>query len=165
MTKALKGVRAMEFQKDNFQISTDKARLQLDVITAYLQHDAYWSRERTSPIIARSIKNSLCFGVYTEGRQVGFARVVTDCATFAYLCDVFILPGWQGQGLGKWLIEVVVSYLDDNGVSWTMLATRDAQELYEEYGGFQKLHLPEKWMGRTNPNLTKSEPDQEITII
>lgn len=155
----------MEYQKDNFQISTDKARLQLEVIADYLQHDSYWAKERSLPTIAKSVKQSLCFGVYADDLQVGFARVVTDSATFAYLCDVFILPAWQGQGLGKWLIECVVSYLDEQGVNWTMLATRDAHELYGEYGGFQKLHLPEKWMGRTNPKLTHSEPDQEITII
>jgi GNAT superfamily N-acetyltransferase len=161
----MKGDRAMEYQKDNFQISTNKERLQLDVIADYLQHNSYWAKERSLPTIVGSVEQSLCFGVYTHDLQVGFARVVTDSATFAYLCDVFILPAWQGQGLGKWLIECVVSYLDEQGVSWTMLATRDAHELYEEYGGFQKLHLPEKWMGRTNPNLTRSDPDQKVTII
>jgi len=96
---------------------------------------------------------------------VGFARVVTDLATFAYLCDVFVLDDWQGRGLGKWLIETVVSYLDEHGVSWTMLATRDAHELYGEYGGFQKLYLPEKWMGRSNPNLLRAQPDDGIIEI
>ena len=91
----------MEYQKDNFQISTKKAHLQLEVIASHLQHDSYWAKQRSLPTIVRSIEQSLCFGVYTNNRQVGFARVVTDSATFAYLCDVFIIPAWQGQGLGK----------------------------------------------------------------
>ncbi|QRN82919.1 GNAT family N-acetyltransferase [Chloroflexota bacterium] len=143
----------MEFQRGEFTISTDKDRLQIEVIHRYLSNEAYWTTGRTLATTEKAIENSLCFGVYHNGWQVGFARVVTDYTIFAYLCDVFVLEKYQGQGLGKWLTEMILEALDQEGVRWTMLATRDAHELYEDYGGFQKLHLPEKWMGRVNPRL------------
>lgn len=143
----------MEIEKDEFCISTDPKKLQVDVIHRYLTEEAYWTTGRTREMTEKSIEYSLCFGVYDRNRQVGFARVVTDYTIFAYLCDVFILDDYQGQGLGKWLTETILDVLDEEGVRWTMLATRDAHELYEEYGGFQKLYLPEKWMGRVNPRL------------
>ena len=100
----------MESWRENFLISTDKKRLQLKVIINYLQNESYWAKDRTEEIISKAIKNSLCFGLYEADQQVGFARLVTDCATFAYLCDVFILKNYQGRGLGKWLIETVTGY-------------------------------------------------------
>ena len=145
----------MEVQKGNFTISTQQEKLQVDVIHQYLTEEAYWTTGRTREMTEKSIKNSLCFGVYDDGVQIGFARVVTDFTIFGYLCDVFILTDYQGQGLGKWLTETILNVLDEEGVRWTMLAARDAHELYEDYGGFQKLYLPEKWMGRVNPNLLK----------
>ena len=150
----------MEVHKGNFTISTQHEKLQLDVIHRYLTEEAYWTTGRTREMTEKSIKNSLCFGVYDAGVQMGFARVVTDFTIFAYLCDVFILTDYQGQGLGKWLTETILNVLDEAGVRWTMLATRDAHELYEEYGGFQKLYLPEKWMGRVNPRLLKGSGTQ-----
>lgn len=146
----------MEIKQGEFSISTDQVKLQTDVIHRYLTEEAYWTTGRTREMTEKSIQHSLCFGVYHHDRQVGFARVVTDYTIFAYLCDVFILTDYQGQGLGKWLTETILEVLDDEGVRWTMLATRDAHELYEEYGGFQKLYLPEKWMGRVNPRLLRS---------
>jgi GNAT superfamily N-acetyltransferase len=145
----------MEVKQAAYTISTDQAKLQLDVIHRYLTEEAYWTTDRTRAMTEKSIANSLCFGVYFHDKQVGFARVITDYTIFAYLCDVFILTEFQGQGLGKWLTETILKVLDDEGVRWTMLATRDAHELYEEYGGFQKLYLPEKWMGRVNPHLLR----------
>jgi GNAT superfamily N-acetyltransferase len=146
----------MDFIKADFQISTDKDKLQIEIIHQYLTQEAYWTTGRTREMTEKTIEHSLCFGVYHQDQQVGFARVITDYTIFAYLCDVFILTGYQGQGLGKWLTETILQVLDDEGVRWTMLATRDAHELYEEYGGFQKLFLPEKWMGRVNPRLLRS---------
>ncbi|MDY6866515.1 MAG: GNAT family N-acetyltransferase [Chloroflexota bacterium] len=146
----------MDIQRDDFCISTDKDKLQLDVIHRYLTEEAYWTTGQTRAMTEKTIQHSLCFGVYHRDQQVGFARVVTDYTIFAYLCDVFILTDYQGQGLGKWLTEVILDVLDEEGVRWTMLATRDAHTLYEDYGGFQKLHLPEKWMGRVNPRLLRS---------
>jgi GNAT superfamily N-acetyltransferase len=146
----------MEFQRDQYSISTDKDMLQMDVIHRYLTDEACWTTGRTRAMTEKTIQHSLCFGLYHRDQQVGFARVVTDYTIFAYLCDVFVLTDYQGQGLGKWLTEVILKVLDEEGVRWTMLATRDAHELYEDYGGFQKLHLPEKWMGRVNPRLLRS---------
>ena len=145
----------MEIKRGSFRISTNKEALQIEVIHSYLTNEAYWTTGRTRQMTEKSIENSLCFGVYQMEKQVGFARVVTDYTIFAYLCDVFILEQYQGQGLGKWLTETILDVLDEEGVRWTMLATRDAHELYEEYGDFQKLYLPEKWMGRVNPRLLK----------
>jgi len=153
----------MDFIKDDFQISTEKEKLQIEVIHRYLTEEAYWTTGRTLEMTKKSIQHSLCFGVYHLDQQVGFARVITDYTIFAYLCDVFILTEYQGQGLGKWLTETILQVLDDEGVRWTMLATRDAHELYEEYGGFQKLYLPEKWMGRVNPQLLRSS-GQEYSV-
>jgi GNAT superfamily N-acetyltransferase len=154
---------AMEIKKDPYHISTNHEKLQIDVIHRYLTEEAYWTTGRTREMTEKTIEHSLCFGVYHYEKQVGFARVITDYTIFAYLCDVFILGDYQGQGLGKWLTEVIIKVLDDEGVRWTMLATRDAHELYEEYGGFQKLFLPEKWMGRVNPRLLRSS-NQEYSI-
>jgi GNAT superfamily N-acetyltransferase len=145
----------MESQRGDFTISTEKDRLQVDVVHRYLTTEAYWTTGRTRETTEKAIEHSLCFGLYHKDQQVGFARVVTDYTIFAYLCDVFVLDEYQGQGLGKWLTEVILDVLDQEGVRWTMLATRDAHELYGDYGGFQKLHLPEKWMGRVNPRLLK----------
>ncbi len=101
-------------------------------------------------MVQRSIEHSLCFGVYHGTQQVGFARVVTDYATFAWLCDVFVLESHRGQGLGKWLIESVVAHPDLGGRVSLLLATRDAHELYRRYGGFEIVPVPEKWMIRRN---------------
>jgi GNAT superfamily N-acetyltransferase len=150
----------MEVKQAAYTISTDQDKLQLDVIHRYLTEEAYWTTGRTLEMTEKSIEHSLCFGVYFHDQQVGFARVITDYTIFAYLCDVFILTEYQGQGLGKWLTETILKVLDDEGVRWTMLATRDAHELYEDYGGFQKLFLPEKWMGRVNPRLLRSTGKQ-----
>lgn len=146
----------MEIVRGEFTISTDPDRLQIKVIHRYLKEKAYWTSGRTVAMTEKTIQHSLCFGVYHQEHQIGFARVITDRTIFAYLCDVFILDEYQGQGLGKWLTETILTFLDEEGVHWTMLATRDAHGLYESYGGFQKLYLPEKWMGRVNPNLLRS---------
>jgi len=153
----------VEVKRGTFRISTDQEDLQIDVIHRYMAEDAYWTSGRTREMTEKSIKHSLCFGVYDDGNQIGFARVVTDYTLFAYLCDVFILEDYQGQGLGKWLTETILKVLDEEGVRWTMLATRDAHELYEQYGDFQKLYLPEKWMGRVNPRLLQSS-GQSYTV-
>lgn len=153
----------MQYKREDYLISTDNDLLQVQVVISYLQNEAYWAQGRSQETIQKSIDNSLCFGLYENGTQIGFARVVTDYAIFAYLCDLFIVKSHQGHGLGKWLIECVTSYMDEEGVAWTMLATYDAQGLYETYGDFQKLHLPEKWMGRVNPLLLKSRHNPDST--
>jgi GNAT superfamily N-acetyltransferase len=150
----------MEVMQGVYCISTEKEKLQMDMIHRYLTEEAYWTTGRTREMTEKTIEHSLCFGLYYQDRQIGFARVVTDYTIFAYLCDVFILEEYQGQGLGKWLTETILKFLDEEGVRWTMLATRDAHDLYEDYGGFQKLYLPEKWMGRVNPRLLRGSGER-----
>lgn len=141
----------MQWEKDGYTISTDRERLQVDVIHAYLSGESYWAAERKREQTVTAIENSLCFGLYHEGVQLGFARVVTDFATFAYLGDVFILPSQQGSGLGKWLMETIIGHPDLQGFRRWVLATRDAHKLYEKYG-FTGLKHPERWMEKAAPN-------------
>jgi len=137
-----------EFQRDGYTISTDQGRLDLGLIHEYLSQHAYWAIGRPLEVTQRAIENSLCFGVYVGEAQVGFARVVTDYATFGWLCDVFIVESQRGRGLAKWLVETVVAHPALTGLKQIILATRDAHELYRNYGGFRALEQPEKWMVR-----------------
>lgn len=132
---------------EGFQISTDRSRLQIKIIYGYLSEESYWARGRTLDQMIRAIDNSLCFGVYQAGEQVGFARVVTDYATFAYLGDVFVLNEFRGLGLSKWLMDSIISHPDLQGLRRWVLATRDAHGLYEKFG-FSSLNFPERWMER-----------------
>lgn len=140
----------LEVHQNGFTISTDPARLQPEVIVAALA-ESYWANQRSREVIERSLEHSLCFGVYRGADQVGLARVVTDYATFAYLCDVFILPSERGHGLGKWLMQTVMTHPELQGLRRWMLATRDAHGLYAQYG-FTALPAPERWMERFDPN-------------
>jgi len=140
-----------ESQHGEFTISTDRDRLQINVIHKYLSEESYWARERTSEQTATAIKNSLPFGVYKGENQIGFARVITDYATFAYLGDVFILPEYQGSGLGKILMKAIVEHPDLQNLRRWILATKDAHILYEKYE-FSALRHPERWMEKTAPN-------------
>ena len=126
------------------EISTDKSRLDLDVIYNFLQ-TSYWAKGRARSVIERAIENSLCFGVYLEGRQVGFARVVSDRAVFAYLMDVFVLPEFRGQGISKALMRVVLAHPELQNLRVFLLATADAHGLYTQFG-FEPLTEPERWM-------------------
>ncbi|MGI8732487.1 MAG: GNAT family N-acetyltransferase [Pyrinomonadaceae bacterium] len=146
-----------EWQKGEYSISTDKLRLDLEVIHNFLSHRSYWAQGRDLEVIKRGIENSLNFGIYQKGRQVGFARVVTDYATFAWLADVFVLEEHRGHGLGKWLIEVILSHPRLQGFRRWALATKDAHELYRNFG-FDELKRPERWMERPDPKMQES-PD------
>ena len=137
-----------EYHRDDYTISTDRARLDLAVIHDYLSQRSYWAQGRPLDLVRRSIDHSLCFGLYAGDQQAGFARVVTDYTTFAWLCDVFILEAHRGRGLGKWLIETIVAHPDLHNLRNFLLATRDAHGLYHLYGGFQPLPKPDKWMIR-----------------
>ena len=137
---------------DEFTISTDKTRLNIPLIHEYLSQRSYWARGRSFDVVRKSIEQSLCFGLYRGDEQVGFARVVTDGATFAWICDVFILETVRGRGLGKRLVRAVVEYPELQGLRRLMLATKDAHELYQRYGGFTKLQSPDRWMERFNPD-------------
>jgi GNAT superfamily N-acetyltransferase len=134
---------------DGYTISTDPALIDREVVHGYLSLQSYWAAGRTMHTVEKSIENSLCFGVYdADGRQAGFGRVITDYATFGWLCDVFILDGHKGRGLGKWLVQTIVSHPELQGLKRIHLATRDAHELYGRYGGFTPLAAPGLWMER-----------------
>jgi GNAT superfamily N-acetyltransferase len=129
----------------DYVISTDRQRLDLHAIHTFLAEQSYWARGVTREVVEQSIANSIPFGAYRGGEQVGFARVVTDRATFAWLADVFVLPGERGSGLGKALIDVVVSHPHVRGVRRHLLATRDAHGLYERFG-FSRLERAQRFM-------------------
>ena len=141
----------MEWQNSEFTISTDRTRLDVDAIHKFLSEESYWAKERTKEQTVTAIKNSLPFGVYLGDRLIGFARVVTDLATFAYLGDVFILEEFRGRGLSKWLIEVIVNHPDLQNFRRWILATKDAHALYEKFG-FSALKHPGRWMEKSAPN-------------
>ena len=136
---------------DGFVISTDKSRLQFDVIQHFLSDESYWAQNRTPEQTRTAIENSICFGLFHGDRQIGFARVVTDQATFAYLGDVFVLPQYRGRGLSKWLMETIIEHSDLQGLRRWILATRDAHGLYQQYGFGQLVH-PDRWMELTAPD-------------
>ena len=139
----------LETHKDNFTISTDPARLDLDAITDMLTR-AYWAAGRPRERTERAISNSLVFGLYDGEKQIGLARIVSDYAVFAYLCDVFIHEDYRAHGLGKWLIETVMNHPDLQGLRRWTLATRDAHELYRQFG-WDTMQNPEKWMEILRP--------------
>ena len=122
-----------ESQRGEYSISTDIRRLDLDVIYEFLSN-SYWATGRSLETIIKSIQNSLPFGLYKLDQQIGFARVVTDYSTFAYIADVFVLPEHRGHGLGVWLMEEVISHPELQGFRRWLLVTRDAHELYRRFG-------------------------------
>ena len=134
-----------ERQRGEYFISTDPVRLDVALIHDFLTHRSYWAEGRPRALVEKSIENSLSFGMYRAGRQVGFARVVTDYATFAWLADVFILEEARGHGLGKWLIGAIQEHPDLQGFRRWVLATKDAHDLYRKYG-FHDLLRPERFM-------------------
>ena len=129
---------------DELIISTDKSKLNLKLIYNFLS-TAYWSKNRSTEIIDKSIKNSLCFGVYYKNEQIGFARVVTDFSIFAYLADVFIIEAFRSRGIGKNLIRTILNYSELQDIKRWMLATSDAHKFYSHLG-FTNLYKPEKFM-------------------
>jgi GNAT superfamily N-acetyltransferase len=145
-----------QWQRGEYTISTDKTRLVINVIHSFL-NTSYWAAGRSVETIRRSIDNSIPFGIYKDNQQVGFARVITDYATFAWIADVFVLEPHRGQGLSKWLMEVIISHPELQGFRRWVLATKDAHELYRRFG-FIELTRPERWMERHDPN-TQERPD------
>ncbi len=124
--------------EDEYEISADKTRLDFTMIHDFLANRSYWAKGVPVPVLKQSIENALCFGVYHQGKQVGFARVVTDYATVAYVGDVFILESHRGTGLGKRLVTTIMDHPELQGLRLWLLATKDAHELYRKYG-FQKV--------------------------
>ncbi|HZG25164.1 MAG TPA: GNAT family N-acetyltransferase [Chitinophagaceae bacterium] len=145
----------MNWEKDGFSIDTDKSRLNLPYIHQYLSNSSYWAANVPWDVVERSVKGSLCFGVYHDTLQVGFARVITDFATFGYIADVFIDEAYRGRGLSKWLMEVILAHPELQGFRRLMLATRDAHGLYERFG-FTILSFPDRWMQIHYPDRYKT---------
>ncbi len=141
----------MEWQSGEFTISTDKKLLQTERIHEFLSVESYWANERTRKQTETAIENSLCFGVYEGARQIGFARVISDLATFAYIGDVYILAEFRGRGLSKFLMKTMLEYPELQNLRRWILATRDAHGLYEQFG-FHSLNFPERWMEKPAPN-------------
>ena len=131
--------------KQDFEISTDKARLDIGTIYRFLSEESYWANKRTLEQTKTAIENSICFGVYLGDKQVGFARVITDKATFAYVGDVFVLQEFRGSGIGKMLMEAMLSHSELQSLRRWVLATKDAHGLYEQFG-FSELKFPNRWM-------------------
>jgi len=145
--------------EEDYEISADKSRLDVAMIHDYLANRSYWAEGVPLSVVRRSIENALCFGVYLQGKQVGFARVVTDYATIAYLADVFILEEYRGRGLGKKLVKTIMEHPDLQGLRLWLLGTKDAHELYGKYG-FKKVAdspLVDRFMAIRNADVYKKE--------
>jgi len=137
-------------QSTGVRISTDPAELDVEWVVAALSERAYWAQGRPRDVIEASIRGSLCFGAYRDDRQVGFARVVTDRATFGWVCDVFVDESARGQGVGGELMRAITGHPELRELKRLVLSTRDAHGFYEEFG-FAPLDTPERWMIRQSP--------------
>ena len=134
----------MEEHRGEFVVTTDKSRLDAAAVHAYLT-TSYWAEGIPLETLERSLQGSICFGLLHGARQVGFARIISDGATFAYLADVYVLEEFRGQDLGKWMMACMKKHPDLQGLRRWMLATRDAHGLYQQFG-FQPLAKPERFM-------------------
>ncbi len=137
---------------EGYTISDDPALLDLDIVHAFIANESYWAKGIPKALVERTIANSLCWGVYFEGKQIGFARVISDKATFAYLCDVFIAAGHRGKGLSKALVATILAHPDLQNLRRWMLVTADAQKLYEQFG-FRIVSQPERHMEIHQPGI------------
>jgi GNAT superfamily N-acetyltransferase len=138
-------------ERDGFVVSTDPARLDVEAVHAYLTN-SYWATGISRAVVERSIAGSVCFGLFDDRKQIGFARVITDRATFAYLADVYVLDEYRGRGLGAWLMEVIIGHPDLQGLRRFMLVTRDAHWLYTKFG-FVTVKSPERHMEIVRPDI------------
>jgi GNAT superfamily N-acetyltransferase len=142
----------VEHRRDPFLVSTDPARLDLDAIHGFLTN-CYWAKGIPRDVVARSIEHALCFGVYDgRGAQVGFARVISDFATIAYIGDVFVLDTLRGRGLGRWLMDCITKHPELQGLRRWILTTRDAHGLYSRIG-FTPVKFPERYMELHDPHV------------
>ena len=148
--------------KNEFTISTEKSKIDIEYVHDFLS-GSYWSAGIPVQTVKKAVEGSLCFGVYHNdkqtlpvGKQVGFARMITDSATFAYLADLFIDENYRGRGLSKWLMEVIMAHPDLQGLRRMLLSTRDAHSLYKKFG-FTELTNVERWMQIHNPDVYKNK--------
>ena len=147
---------AMAWQRDAFEISDERGRLDIGAIHRYLSRESYWAAGISEALVARAIAHSLCFGLYRGAEQAGFARVVTDRATYAYLCDVYVEAAHRGRGLGKWLVGCVLDHPDLQGLRRMNLMTRDAHDLYRPFG-FRAMPDASRYLEIHRPNVYKPE--------
>ena len=148
-----------EWRQGEYTINDDRARLDFDVIHDFLSGESYWARGRSRERVERSVEHSLPFGLYrADGRQVGFARVVTDRATFAWLADVFVVAEERGRGLSKWLVECALAHPELQGLRRWILATRDAHELYRRFG-FTEIEQPQFYMHKLEAASPVTQPE------
>ncbi len=134
-----------EAHKGDYLLSTDTAKLDLKAVHRYLSTESYWSKGIHYETVQQASENSLCFAIYHHDQQIGYARVISDFTTIAYLADVFILPAYQGQGLAKWLTQSIRAHPNLQGLRRWILLTRDAHRLYEQ-SGWSRIAQPELWM-------------------
>jgi GNAT superfamily N-acetyltransferase len=147
-----------EGRKENYLISTDVSKLNVDTIYQYLSEESYWAKGIPRAVVEKSIANSLCFGVYSNDEQIGFARLVTDEATFAYLGDVFILPQHRGKGLSKFLMETIHAHPELQNLRRWWLGTKDAHGLYEQFGWTRITdEVAKRFMQKHNPDVYKGK--------
>jgi GNAT superfamily N-acetyltransferase len=143
------------YTRNQYSIYTDPAKANAEAIHKYLSQDSYWAENIPFETVVKSLKNSMCFSLYAHESQIGLARIVTDKTTFAYLCDVYVLPEFRGQGLSKWLMQCVKDHPDLQSIRRFMLATKDAHGLYEQFG-FKPTAAPERLMEIVNRDIYKA---------
>ena len=148
-----------EWRKDEYLLSTDKSIIDVEAVHHFLSH-SYWAQNIPVEVVQKSIDNSLCFAIYHQQRLIGFARAISDFATFAYLADVFILPGERGKGLSKWLMEIIMDHPQLRGLRRFTLATRDAHGLYAQFG-FTPFDKPDRWMQKHDPEVYKKNENSD----
>lgn len=138
--------------RGRFALIADAARMDVDAVHRYLAEESYWAKGIPREIVARAIEHSLCFGVFEDAQQVAFARVITDRATYAYLCDVYVLDGYRGAGLATWMLETIDAHPDVQGLRRWGLVTRDAHPLYLKHGWVRPPN-PDGYLERRAPDL------------
>jgi GNAT superfamily N-acetyltransferase len=139
-------------RRGDLELSSDPSRLDRVRVFRFLSEQSYWAAGVSRDIVERALDNSLCFGIYGPEGQIAFARVISDCATFAYLADVFVLPDYRGRGLGKWLIDAILRHDDLQGLRRWLLATRDAHGIYAQFG-FAPLANPSRILERHDADV------------
>ena len=148
-----------EWNRDEYTVSSDPARLQLDIIHAFLAQ-SYWAKDIPREIVARSVAGSITFGLYCRGEQIGFARIISDRATFAYVADVFVLEPHRGRGLARWMMEFILSTPELQGLRRWLLVTREAHAVYRSVG-FAPVARPEGYMEISQHDFYKSKLGSE----
>lgn len=148
-----------EWKNNEYLLSTDKSKIDVKAVHDFLS-GSYWAENIPIEVVQKSIDHSLCFAMYCHQKLIGFARVISDFATFAYLADVFIVPEERGKGLSKWLVRTIMDYPHLQGLRRFTLATRDAHKLYAQFG-FTAFDKPERWMQKTDLDVYKRNPENK----